>query len=138
MISAFDGPNINESCPVRTVSTVTPQVFALFNSKFSHTQSKELARRIREKAGQNPEKQVDQAFQLAFQRLPSASEKAQCVAFLSRSKPPAKELTFASLKPSALSTGPAAAATLDREQPGGTLVDLCLVLMNLNEFVFLE
>ncbi|MBM3804068.1 MAG: DUF1553 domain-containing protein [Acidimicrobiia bacterium] len=138
MISVFDGPNINESCPVRTVSTVAPQVFALFNSRFSHAQSRALAKRIEEGVGQDVEKQVDQAFQFVFQRAPSALEKTQCVAFLRQSKPAAKELTFASLKPSVLDAGAGFPRTPDHGKLVGTLVDLCLVLMNLNEFVFLE
>ena len=33
-LKVFNGPNIDESCPVRDVTTVTPQVFALFNNRF--------------------------------------------------------------------------------------------------------
>jgi hypothetical protein len=138
MISVFDGPNINESCPVRTVSTVAPQVFALFNSRFSHAQSQALAERVQKEAGQDLERQVAGVFRLVLQREPSSPEKAQCTAFLKRSRPAAKELTFASLRPAVLDAEAAVPAPPDRGEPGGTLADLCLVLMNLNEFVFLE
>ena len=77
MISAFDGPNIQETCPVRGVTTVTPQVFALFNSDFSHQQSQAMARRIVSEVGKDPERQIERAFRLALQRpaLPRGNTK---------------------------------------------------------------
>jgi mono/diheme cytochrome c family protein len=104
LVRVFDGANVNESCAVRDVTTVTPQVFALFNSEFAHRQSKALAKRIVSEVGDQPESQIKKAFDLAFQRSPTAKEQRQCQAYLKR----------------------------------WPLPNLCLVLLNLNEFVFLE
>jgi len=104
LIKVFDGTNLNESCAVRGVTTVTPQVLGLFNSKFIHEQSQAMSQRIIREVGTNPESQIDRAFDLALQRAPSEEERAKSLEF-------------------------------SRHQG---LTDFCLVLMNLNEFIFLE
>ncbi len=110
MVKVFDGANMDQSCVIRGVSSVTPQVFALFNSKFSHDQSAEMAKRIQTEAGADPDKQIDRAFELAFQRAPSESDRAMALKFLR-------------------TTG----------SEGSTkLAELCLVLLNMNEFIFLD
>ncbi len=109
-IKVFDGANMDQTCVTRGVTSVTPQVFALFNSQFSHEQSAEMAKRIGSEAGAEPDKQVDRAFQLTFQRAPSETEREMALKFLRR--PEAK--------------------------PQGNLTELCLVLFNMNEFVFLD
>ena len=113
-IKVFDGPNIDESCPVREVTTVPSQVFALFNSKFVREQSLAMAERIEREVGTNAGAQVERAFQRAFQRSPSESERQKCESFLSKQEDE------------------------DSKEPRGTLADLCLVLLNSNEFVFLR
>lgn len=116
MLSVFDGSNLNESCSVRGVTTVTPQVFALFNSEFAHDKSRAMAARVvrdtetatsTEVAGEANEdrgRQVTLAFDLALQRPPTPLELTRSLEFLQNH----------------------------------TLSELCLVLLNLNEFVYLE
>ena len=81
-LQVFDAANPNESCPARSVTTVTPQVFALFNSKFVHQQSQAMARRVAREAGHDPERQIEHAFELALQRAPTPQEKAKSLVFL--------------------------------------------------------
>ena len=140
MISAFDGPNIQETCPVRGVTTVTPQVFALFNSDFSHEQSRAMARRIVGEVGKDPERQIERAFQLALQRPPSPAERQKCLSFLggSRDLPDeSRELTLKAISfaDSAGEEGKTPSQVGPRKY---SLAGLCLVLFNMNEFVFLE
>ena len=136
MVKVFDGPNTDESCVVRGVTTVTPQVFALFNSEFSNEQSQEMALRLVAEAGNDPEKQIERAFQLAFQRPPSKSEMEKGLAFLRQSAP---ELP---LDPSQKGVAYVQAADgQTAQQPSrkrSSLTDFCLVLFNTNEFIFLE
>jgi len=106
----FDGANMDQTCVVRGVTSVTPQVFALFNNEFSHVQSAETAKRVAAEAGSEPDKQVQRAFQLAFQRDPSDSEREMSMRFLRRAE----------------------------TKPLGNLTDLSLVLFNMNEFIFLD
>jgi len=137
LLKVFDGADMDESCVVRGMTTVTPQVFALFNSEFSHLQSREMANRLLAEVGSSPHRQIERAFQLAFQRLPSNSEMEKSLAFL-------RESVFGSATDSFLQgVGFAEAA----DPPGvvgqssleaGSLADLCLVLFNMNEFIFLE
>ncbi|MBM3783677.1 MAG: DUF1553 domain-containing protein [Acidobacteria bacterium] len=109
-IKVFDGANMDQTCVVRGVTSVTPQVFALFNNEFSHAQSVEMAKRVAAEAGPEPDKQVQRAFQLAFQRDPSGSEREMSMKFLRRAE----------------------------TKPLGNLADLSLVLFNMNEFIFLD
>ena len=129
LMTVFDGPNTSERCAVRNVTTVTSQVFSLFNGKFVHDESRAMAARIVGEVGDNPTRQVRRAFQLAFQRDPDALETADCLAFL---QPAPRQL---SLTPVAFSDSN---ATSGLERQRGTLQDLCLVLLNMNEFIYLE
>jgi hypothetical protein len=135
-LKAFNGASLNESCSVREVTTVTPQVFALFNSKFVLRQSQAMADRIRDETGGEPGRQVERAFQLALQRSPSDRERASCLGFLGESSPsvriPASAAGVENNNADETSAAPADDASED------LLVNLCLVLLNSNEFVFLE
>ena len=104
MLKAFDGANLNESCSVRGVTTVTPQVFALFNSRFMHDKSAALASRLLREAGDEPRAQIERGYQLVLQRQPTDFEVSRSRTFLQRQ----------------------------------SLAELCLVLLNLNEFSYLE
>lgn len=126
-LRAFDVASPNESCPVREGTTVTPQVFVLFNSKFVYEQSRVMAARIRAEVGGEPGRQVERAFQLAFQRRPSDREHEKCIAFLDQSSD------------SVAVTGDGTTSdTFAGNTSEDRLTDLCLVLLNSNEFVFLE
>ena len=130
MMTVFDGPNTSERCAVRNVTTVTSQVFSLFNGAFAHQQAGAMADRIRKEVGEDVALQVKRAFQLALQRDPDPSESVDCLAFL---RPAPRRL---SLTPAALSDSSGAASGLKGQQ--GTLQELCLVLLNMNEFIYLE
>ena len=135
LITVFDGPNISESCDVREVTTVTPQVFALFNSKFAHEKSRAMAERIVREVGEDPARQVERVFQLSLQRQPTAAEKARGMEFLGYGEDlPATEL---SLKQVAFSPSGADGQSAGAEK-GRTLSDFCLAMFNLNEFIFLQ
>ena len=121
-VKVFNGANIDESCPVRDVTTVTPQVFVLFNSRLMQEQSEAFAKRVVREVGTELIRQVDRTFQLAFQRSPTRDEQESCVGFLKRGQGPDDPL--AAVDPSVL--------------PRGSLGDLCLVLLNSNEFVYLR
>lgn len=135
MIKVFDGPNISESCAVREVTTVTPQVFALFNSKFAHEKSRAMADRIIREVGTDPARQIDRAFQLALQRQPTVKEKLRGLKFLGfGDNIPAKELN---LKRVAFSTTIANTKS-STANPHKSLSNFCLAMFNLNEFIFLQ
>jgi hypothetical protein len=125
-LKVFNGANIDESCPVRDVTTVTPQVFALFNSQFMQQQSTEFANRITREAGSDSSQQIAYAYQLAYQRSPTSEELDTCLKFLAQRAQP--EATTARIN-----------SEIDHAAgPTGSLTDLCLVLLNSNEFLYLQ
>jgi hypothetical protein len=140
-VKVFDGPKMDESCAAREVTTVTPQVFALFNSKFVHEKSRRLAERVVREAGHDPAKQVERAFQLALTRDPTPSEKTTGIAFLSSPETtPGPQAALAS-RLSGPNESESAGERVSVGGPGapeGSLSDLCLALFNLNEFVYAE
>ena len=142
LVKVFDGTQLDESCAAREVTTVTPQVFVLFNSQFAHEQSRRLAGRIIAEVGDDPGQQLEQAFQLALQRSPTPSERTDGLEFLGAARPVSGDLKDTV----SLTTGGGGSIDDDRGNPAarqkkdaaGTLADLCLALFNLNEFIYIE
>ena len=78
-MEVFNAPSPDLSCEARDASTVTPQVFALFNSEASLDRAVAFAARVRREAASR-DAALTRAFQLAFGRSPSASELKTCAA----------------------------------------------------------
>jgi mono/diheme cytochrome c family protein len=78
-MEVFNQPTPDFSCERRDASTVTPQVFSLFNGAASHARALALAARaIKETA--TDAAAVTRCFTLAFARAPNAAELAACLA----------------------------------------------------------
>ena len=116
MLESFDAADMSASCARRGVSVTTPQVFSLFNSKFSHETSRHFARRVEGEAGPAPRDQVERVMRLAFGRPATPGELEAGTRFLEHHD---------------------AGAATDGGPPRA-LVDLCLVAFNANEFLYLE
>ncbi len=56
----------------------------LMNSQFMLDQAARFAQRLQKEAGEDPDRQVIRAWQLAFLRRPTERERADALAFLSR------------------------------------------------------
>jgi hypothetical protein len=157
LVEVFNGANPNESCEFRRTSTIAPQVFSLFNSRFSAEMALSFARRL-ETMTNDRARQIELAFQLAFQRQPTAREKQQALAHLT-----AMTAHHRATKPAPFMPRLPALATVTSEFSGETfrftedqdwsryeynlhpsqvaaetraLAELCLVLLNANEFVY--
>jgi hypothetical protein len=72
-MTVFNSPSPDLSCEGRDASTVTPQVFALFNSEASMNRAVTWAARLVRET-RTREQAVTRAFQLAFGREPTAAE----------------------------------------------------------------
>lgn len=81
MLEVFNQPGPDTSCERRDASTVTPQVFSLFNSQDSYNRALAMALRVENEA-ETPEARVDRAFQRAIGRAPLANERDECLAHL--------------------------------------------------------
>lgn len=113
----FDQPNTNISCEARTTTTVPTQALTLLNNEFVLVQAEHFANRIRSEAGESSAAQVAQAYEVSLGRAPSSEEAEQNLAFLARQRDYHHT-----------EGDPALAA----------LTDLCDVLLNLNEFVYVQ
>jgi hypothetical protein len=95
-LSVFDAPSADFSCEQRGASTVTPQVFALFNGRPTHARALALAARsLAESGGGSGEDSadrpdatvttadeavIDRCFLLALSRPPRSAERDACLA----------------------------------------------------------
>jgi hypothetical protein len=105
----FDGPTANESCGRRHVSTVSLQPLFLLNSEFMLNRAKAFAGRVTALAGNDRKRQIEEGYQLALGRLPRPQEMEVV------------EPLFET-----------------RDGQGNALLGFCHLLMNLNEFVYIE
>ncbi len=77
-LEVFNQPTPDFSCERRDASTVTPQVFSLFNGAASHARALALAARVVKETSTDADA-VARAFALAYSRAPSAAELAACL-----------------------------------------------------------
>jgi hypothetical protein len=131
IVEAFDGAEMNHTCPKRAVTTVAPQALALFNGEFSRGESRHFADRVAREAGEDRAKQVERAYRLAFSRAPSRGELERAVAFL-------EEQALRRIEPLAGTGAGRSDASSRREAEKMALVDLCHVLVNSNEFIYVD
>jgi hypothetical protein len=156
-MEVFNEPAPDFSCEAREVSTVTPQVFSLFNGQASYDRALALANRILKEKAANP---ISRLFELTYGRKPSDDEQAACEAHWKQMEAKQAKLTFAKPKPPLEvrreaveeNTGEkfnfqeklhAYADFVPDLQPADcdaktrALADVCLVLLNSNEFAYL-
>ena len=158
LVEVFNGANLNESCEFRRTSTIAPQVFNLFNSQFSADAALAFGQRL-VTITSDLRRQTDLAFRLAYQRSPAESERQQALAHLkamTRHHQASAPAPLPELKP--------AEQSINSEFTGQTihfveeidfkdyernlhpsqvspqtraLAELCLVLLNSNEFLYI-
>jgi len=79
MLEVFNRPGPDLSCERRDETTVTPQVFALFNGRTTQQRAIALAARLQQErktlAGQ-----IQRAFELVYGRAPTEQQQAACAA----------------------------------------------------------
>ena len=78
-LEVFNAPNADLSCEAREASTVTPQVFALFNSEMSFNRSIAMAHRVLTSTS-TPREATELAIKLAYGRSATAAELDKCLA----------------------------------------------------------
>ena len=120
MFDVFDLPNLNVSCERRTTTTVPTQALTLLNNHFILQQAGFFAEWVLEKAGQDRRAQVKTAYRIALNREPSPAELERNVAFLRQ------QYQYHTRE------DPAASAQLK------ALTDLCHVILNLSEFIYIS
>ncbi|MDF1859563.1 MAG: PSD1 and planctomycete cytochrome C domain-containing protein [Verrucomicrobiales bacterium] len=80
-LEVFNQPGPDLSCEMRDSSNITPQVFTLFNSEESMDRAIAFANRVlKEREGRPAEAAIQRAFKLAYGRDPIAEEMADALA----------------------------------------------------------
>ena len=126
-------PDTNLTCPERNISVNAPQALMLLNSDQVLELARSLAGKVYEGAPDrtNLDELVSRGYRLALGRGPNPEERARSLTFL-RSQP--EHLSGAPgplVLPNPMPEGPTPAQA-------AALVDFCQVLLNLNEFVFVD
>jgi len=120
MMRTFDAPVPFTTVGRRTVSNVPAQSLILMNDPFVAEQARTWARRLLRHPEQKSEARIADMFYAAFGRPPSPAELSDALDFLKR-QTESYALSGPSLE--------------DREQPWA---DLCHVIFNAKEFIFIE
>jgi hypothetical protein len=124
LLNVFDAPLMTGNCTQRTQSVVPLQALTLMNNAFVWEQAELMARRVARELPDAPAaRQVELAFRLTLARRPTPDQTAACVALLAEQT-----------------------AWLAKADPRGTraqaahqaLANLCRMLFNTNEFLYIE
>ncbi len=78
-LDAFDCPDPSTTAPRRAVTTTPLQALALMNNALVLHLSDALAGRLKREAGDDPGRQVELAYRLAFGRVPEGDERSHAV-----------------------------------------------------------
>jgi hypothetical protein len=159
LLDVFNRPGSELSCERRDETTVTPQAFALFNSRFVHARSLALALSL-EKSSLKLEDQIALAFRRLYGRSPTADETKLCVEHAKRmteqhrKKPPVREELPKKVRRGMIEELTGELVEWDEELPLDNyerdvmpwairpetrgLAEVCLVLLNSNEFLYVR
>jgi hypothetical protein len=156
LMTVFDFADTTLPCAQRNISTVAPQALALLNNDFVHAQSDALARRVVREAGPEKLARIERAWWLALSRAPTPAERDFAVTHLAQQRErfstgektsalADKPVTAADAGANATATSKApdkAAASTDPKSTVSpeqlALSSLCHVLLNLNEFIYVD
>jgi hypothetical protein len=129
LLEAFDQPDSLNACPERAVSTFAPQALILMNGPLAQAQSHEMALRLLREVGSDDRALVERAWRLALARPPLSDEARTAVSFLNA------QTALLRSRPAGLRYADIAGVEPARV---AAVVDLCLGVVNLNEFVYIE
>lgn len=120
LMTTFDFSDTSQPCARREVTTVPTQALALLNNAFVHEMSGAVAERILAKGNKDRGATVDEAWRIVMGRLPTQSEREASRAHLE-----AQEARFLS-------------RASERDSGRLALASLCHVLLNANEFLYVD
>jgi Protein of unknown function (DUF1553)/Protein of unknown function (DUF1549) len=124
-LEVLDAPDTTSSCEQRIVSTTGPQALTFLNGEFTHQQARHFATRLLAEVGQAARAQIERAFELALCRPPRPEELNNAMDFLVSQQQQIE--------------ADAQAAKLNiSEARQKALEAFCLVLLNTNEFFYLN
>jgi hypothetical protein len=124
LLDGFDAPDGNSTAPARMATTTPGQALLLLNGAWILNQAKAFAARLErlEPVSTGARSRVVLAYRLAFGRRPEPDELAQAVSFLDR------QARLCQL----------GAQRGDADNEHTALCDFCHVLLNANEFLYID
>lgn len=132
MFEAFDMPDTHESCG-RRYNTITPiQALSLLNDRQTMDWARAFAGKVIAAAGNDEQKQIETAYQMALDRKPTQSEAQAVMDFFARHRPIIEE-RLAKKQKVAIPEGIPANMSVTH---AAAVVDFCHMLINANEFVY--
>jgi hypothetical protein len=135
LLQEFDTANTFESCDYRKNTVTPPQSLDLLNNELVLDWASKLAGRVLNDSGLAPAAQVDRAFRLAYGRVANADEQKLAEDFLARQTPiMAARLAGNDGHPP---LPPDLPVGIDQAR-AAAFVDLCHMLMNSNEFLYIN
>jgi len=119
MLEVLDLCDTTRSTEIRNITSVPTQALTLFNGDFVNRQAAHLASRVIREAGTNPQKQITHIWRLALCRPPEEGELTAMSEWLARESETSQN------------SGP------EKEDAKRlALIQLCRVVLNLNEFAY--
>jgi hypothetical protein len=106
MLETLDFCDTTQPTERRAITSVAPQALTLFNGDFANRQAERFAERLRREAGDDRTAQITLAFRVALAREPTSQELKTLQKFL------------------------------DDDPSPKQLVQMCRVILNMNEFVY--
>jgi mono/diheme cytochrome c family protein len=128
----FNTADSTTSCVRRDATVVSPQALTLLNGAVAGEQARAFAGRLLRERGSEPTEIVERAWLLAFGRRVDDAEREQAMKFLA-----SREEQLASRNLSEL-VQPIDAPDFARPALAAAMVELCLALMNTNEFIYID
>ena len=107
-METFDAPVPNASCARRETSVSVLQALTMYDGEFVNEEARHFAERVRRQSGPGPASRIQHAFRIALGRDPRPDETAQ------------------------------ARRLLEEARSSDGLTALCRVLLNSNEFVYVD
>lgn len=131
LFDAFDRPDANASCPQRSQSTTALQSLQMINSEFSLIAAQEFARRLltlgkSEPIGPRRELWIRAAIRGAYMRSANSGDISILNTFLSQVPTGAPQNVDSAM------------LNIDPQREFAKLTDLCLALLNANEFLYVD
>jgi hypothetical protein len=146
-LETLDVPTPDKSSPSRVTTTIAPQALILLNNAFMNDEAAAFAERLARDAPDDPAAPIRAAYRMALARSPTEEEERIAIDYCERQRlrwarrmvsrevsggaprftPPEKAIGMASEQDRSL-----------REARREAFKSLCLLIFNLNEFVYVD
>jgi hypothetical protein len=134
MLATFDAPNAQETCARRFRTVVPTQALTLMNNESALDWAQHLAGRVLNDAGLSQRQQIERTYRMVYSRSPLDDEVRTVENFLGRQT----AVIAARLAQHENVSMPVPTEASGDAARAGAFVDLCAVLLNSNEFLYIN